>query len=265
MITEERGLTMLANANPVPRLDSIDVEVEATLYLATLEQRSSEVTQLDTKKSDLKDGKRSVVPWLVAASAVVILAVALILVNQGTEETPPVTQPTATTLVDTAPTTSPTTTQNLSTALDLMATIFVPGEESLSDFPTVDETVLQTFAWLSAGGIAVNSEIIESRCTPNGTIIVCKVTSKDDISKAIDEGDYYIDTFKLSFEESGQKIASVDWEVFQTGKLAAFSEWVFFEGGLHGTGGVCATQTEPEECSLAHLALTQEYNDTQGS
>ena len=66
-------------------------------------------------------------------------------------------------------------------------------------FPTVDESVLETFAWVSAGWITAHAQIIESRCTPNGTIIVCKVTSKDDIWKAIDEGAYVIDTFKLEF------------------------------------------------------------------
>lgn len=69
------------------------------------------MTQLDTEKTESKEDKRSMVPWLVAAAATVILGVAIILVTQSTEEAPPATQLTPTTVADAAPTTvvTPTT------------------------------------------------------------------------------------------------------------------------------------------------------------
>ena len=84
MVTEERLNTLLADANPVPDVSDIDlIEVGATTYLATLEQRSSEVTQLDTKSKDQKAEKTVRQRWLVAAVVVVLAGVALLLVNQS--------------------------------------------------------------------------------------------------------------------------------------------------------------------------------------
>lgn len=61
--------------------------------------------KLDTEKTESKDEKRSMMPWLVAAAAAVILGAAIILVTQSTEEAPPATQLTPTTIADAAPTT----------------------------------------------------------------------------------------------------------------------------------------------------------------
>lgn len=85
MITEDRGLTMLAGANPVPQLDLIDVDVEASKYLATLEQRSSEVTQLDTKAKDHKEKKKNVMAFLVAAVVVIVAGIGFMVLTQGDE------------------------------------------------------------------------------------------------------------------------------------------------------------------------------------
>ncbi len=97
MITEDRGLTMLAGANPVPQLDLIDVDVEAAKYLATLEQRSSGMMQLGTKTKDQTDTRRRPKAVLAAALAVVVLVgggVVLLLVARQ-ESSPVATPPSA--------------------------------------------------------------------------------------------------------------------------------------------------------------------------
>ncbi len=87
MITEDRGLMMLAEANPVRELDSIDVDVEAASYLATLETRSSEVTQLDTRpETPKKTTNRGMIIGLAASVAVILaVTVALLLPSAGEE------------------------------------------------------------------------------------------------------------------------------------------------------------------------------------
>ena len=87
MITEDRGLTMLAGANPVPQLDFIDVDIEASKYLATLEQRSSEMTQLETKPAKDDTKRRPVGVWVaVAATVIVILGLGVVLINQDQQD-----------------------------------------------------------------------------------------------------------------------------------------------------------------------------------
>lgn len=84
MITEDRGLTMLAGANPVPQLDLIDVDFEAAKYLATLEQRSSEVTQIDTTAKDGKQKKkRNATAFLVAAGVVIVAGIGFLVSNNS--------------------------------------------------------------------------------------------------------------------------------------------------------------------------------------
>ncbi|MGB7860097.1 MAG: hypothetical protein WBM90_06340 [Acidimicrobiia bacterium] len=103
MITEERAMVMFVEANPVPSRDDVAFAPDGgAAYLATLEQRSSEVTQLDTKgaQTGAKRGKR--IPLLIAALLVVIVGVAVILISQRKDEAPVVTQPTSTTVADPA-------------------------------------------------------------------------------------------------------------------------------------------------------------------
>ena len=86
MVTiEDRVVALMIEANPVPDYEKIEIAAEATAYLVTLSQRSSEVTQLDTKQKD-HEQKKTIRPWLVAAAVVVILAgIAVILMNQSDE------------------------------------------------------------------------------------------------------------------------------------------------------------------------------------
>ena len=87
MITEETVMTIFVEANPAPDVDKLDlVQTGSAAYLATLETRSSEVTQLDTRREDQKE-KRTYWPWLAAAMVIVVVGLAVVLLNQG-DDTP---------------------------------------------------------------------------------------------------------------------------------------------------------------------------------
>jgi hypothetical protein len=90
---EERVFTLLIESNPIPQVDDLDVdEVGGARYLAALEARSSQVTQLDTKQKDQEQKKTGRQRWLVAAVIIILAGVALIFINQS-GETPVADQP----------------------------------------------------------------------------------------------------------------------------------------------------------------------------
>ena len=83
MITEETVMTIFVEANPAPDVDELDLgQTGSAAYLATLAQRSSEMTQVDTRREDQKE-KRTYWPWLAAAMVIVLVGLAVVLLNQG--------------------------------------------------------------------------------------------------------------------------------------------------------------------------------------
>lgn len=83
MSHEDHVFTLLVESNPIPQIEDLDlVDVGGARYLATLEQRSSEMTQLDTKPEQ-QEPKRSGVLWLVAAAVAILVGVGLIVVIQN--------------------------------------------------------------------------------------------------------------------------------------------------------------------------------------
>ena len=99
MITEQQMRTLFVQANPIPDGDTVPLdEMAATAYLATLEQRSSEVTQLDTKQTEPQSPKRSMMPWLIAAGLAAVIGVAVIIASLNGEPAPVVDEPSPTTL-----------------------------------------------------------------------------------------------------------------------------------------------------------------------
>ncbi len=73
MTTEERIVTLMASANPVPDEESLELD-SVTVRLAVLTQ-GSEVTQLKKRTGENETTGRSLMPWLVAAAAVLVLGV----------------------------------------------------------------------------------------------------------------------------------------------------------------------------------------------
>lgn len=113
MISQERVIEIYNRANPIKDPKSAIAGTDAAGYLATLERRSSEMTQLDARPERTSDRRRGRL-LLVSAVAAVLLGVAIVILTQANEEPPVVTNPPATTLV--VPTTqAPTNTEVMPT------------------------------------------------------------------------------------------------------------------------------------------------------
>jgi hypothetical protein len=82
---------MFVTANPAPDVDRTD-QVEAASYLATLEQRSSEMTQIETIPETKPPG-RNRGPLIAAAVAAVLLIATIGILLANREEAPVVDQP----------------------------------------------------------------------------------------------------------------------------------------------------------------------------
>ena len=82
---EDRVAALMTDANPVPDYEQIEIAAEATAYLVTFSQRSSDMTQLDTKQKDQEQKRTVQQRWLVAAVVVIVAGVALIFINQSGE------------------------------------------------------------------------------------------------------------------------------------------------------------------------------------
>ncbi len=94
MTNEQRVKSLFAEANPIPDADLFDLdEIGGTAYLATLEQRSSEMTQLDTKHAKDDTKRRPVGVWIaLAATVILILGLGVVLFNQNQPDVAPASQ-----------------------------------------------------------------------------------------------------------------------------------------------------------------------------
>jgi hypothetical protein len=202
--TEDRVMAVLASANPMPDDDSLELDTDGVTYLATLEKRSSEVTQLDTRPPEQDKSSR----WTlvaVAAAAVVILGTALILLTRDSDEV--ATDPPPTTIV--TPTTTPEATEELSPELEealAVATAFTEArrdrdiekmkvnavEGHINGFIVSSlETMPSEFAWLDAIGWDMEVKGCEvTNPELSRTTIRCDVIHNNTISQALGEGPF---------------------------------------------------------------------------
>jgi hypothetical protein len=90
VVSDERiVMALLAEGNPATEVaEEASTGVPAATYLANLEQRSSDMTQLETKKIEGESKRLWTTPWLVAAIAVIVLGVAVIVVNRASDDSP---------------------------------------------------------------------------------------------------------------------------------------------------------------------------------
>lgn len=90
MTTEERVWTLLVEANPIPEVGASDPEeIDIATHLATLEERSSEMVQVDTESKAEQRRRRGKTRWLAAAAVLVAIvgAVALV-ISQRMDDKP---------------------------------------------------------------------------------------------------------------------------------------------------------------------------------
>lgn len=97
MSNETRILALFEEANPVPDIRAMEFEpIEPAAYLATLERRSSEMTQVDAK-IDQQDRTRRVRTWMAAAAVIVVVAaiagLTVMLTGDGSTDVPVVDDP----------------------------------------------------------------------------------------------------------------------------------------------------------------------------
>ncbi len=107
MNSHDQLIALLEEGNPIPDPNALRRErVESAVYLATLKQRSSDVTQLHTRSKTEKTGKRNL--WLgLAAAAAILLVIGVFAVLDQEDTTPPITEVPTTTIADVIETTIP--------------------------------------------------------------------------------------------------------------------------------------------------------------
>lgn len=113
MSFEDQVIALIAEGNPVPDPGSIETTpIEPAAYLATLQPRSSEVTQLDERtRSETVRNRRWLIP---SAVLVIVLGVVIVILNQDSnQDVPVIADPTPTTAVET------TTNSEVTTTLDV--------------------------------------------------------------------------------------------------------------------------------------------------
>jgi hypothetical protein len=200
---------MLAGANPVPQLDLVDVDVEAAAYLATLEQRSSEMTQLDTKPIEMKKSKQRRLALVLGIAIVAILIGGVLILTQGEETVPPATQLTPTTVASVETPTiveeviDPQVEEALSVATSFIEALMV-GDMATAESFALDSVRLSLLGVENAStgpsgevpwqeALGWDATLDECAVTTSGsttTVITCTVTHSNDISRALDASPY---------------------------------------------------------------------------
>lgn len=219
------------------------------------------MTQLDTKPTEPDKQRRSMVPWLVAAVAVLVFGVAITLLTRDTNEVPPGTEPIPTTTPEAAPTTTVSSEDaEMALALEFADAMYLSDGEALAALPWASEETSKDVTWVSEFSAVSNAEVVDSSCQRGSATIICEMTLTDDISKAVGKATSYKDTFVLRFDESGEQIISAQWRTFQTGDLSGFFTWTGTNTELYFADGDCKIENgRPAECALAFLDLTSDY------
>lgn len=89
MINEAQALALLDEVNPVPDLESYKVKAaDVTPQLTTLVQRSSEMTQLDTRRADATRRPKQPRFWMAAAVVIIVVGAVALLLSQTREVAP---------------------------------------------------------------------------------------------------------------------------------------------------------------------------------
>ena len=236
MITEERVMALLTQANPEPE-ESFDLDSNAAAYLATLEQRSSEVTPLNTNGQDQK--KKTLTPWLVAAAVLIVAGIGLIVVNQ--DDGAPLADQPEPTISEAVPTTQAAdseTVASLEVANDYMSArvahdgaalsmMFAPGA-NIDDFvSSPDEHVAEAELDDATGWSYLDLNCVEpDPAQPNA--VTCTYLMQNDWGRTLGVGPF--DGSKFTFAIEDGKITGLT-HFFDTSEFSdqlwnAMKRWV---------------------------------------
>lgn len=239
MSTEAQILALFEEGNPVPDIEGVEkIGLDAAAYLATLQTRSSAMTQTRTESVEEKVSK-PIMRWVAAAAVAVVLGVILILTGQNSQETPPVDEP-----VPVVPT----------TAAPTPTTVAVPPTVTVEAGPTDEELIAVSAEWLNCvsvdcgpsiallgvdglslpgGGPSLDeflayqqgvgvfvSDVSCDSVTAGGT--VCTRTSTDAASRVW--GWEYEETFRFFFD--GSTITSFNYSNEHPETIDAYFEWL---------------------------------------
>lgn len=205
MSTESEVMALLEEGNPATEVPKTAWSgTDAAAYLATLEQRSSEVTQLDTRpkrtRTEPTRDKQPPMRWLVAAAVIILIGVAFMLTNLDSDEPPVVTDPPPTTVPELTTTTVPdqtTTTIAVDLRIDeglAVATAYAEADAVL-DFETKADLGIETRTPESyqldmefreaIGWTEAVSDCAVSSSNPIGMTVICTVTQTTAFSQAM--------------------------------------------------------------------------------
>lgn len=207
MTTEERIVTLMASANPIPDEESLELD-SVTARLTVLTEGSSEVTKLETRTEQQQRSSKGLLLGI-AAAVVAILGVGLILLTQSSEEVPPATNPPPSTVV--VPTTAipeealdprlqdavsvATAFSEASAAGDIeeMQSLALQDGHTLSILGMVGIEVAESeIAWREAVGWTTDvDECVLTNPDVQDTRITCHFTHDNAISDALGVGPYW--------------------------------------------------------------------------
>lgn len=141
MITEDRVWAILVESNPLPEESEREtLDVDATSYLATLEQRSSEVTQLDTRRPDSEESGLPIAKILLAVAAVALVGVGILFATRNSGPPVVTASPSSTTIAQ-ATTTLPEALGTVETVEAMIAAYNERNLDALMEFFAEDAVV----------------------------------------------------------------------------------------------------------------------------
>lgn len=248
MISEAQALALLDEVNPVPDVEAYELsEADIAAHLATLIERSSEMTQLDSRPPTDRGSKSSIGWWIAAAAALIVLGVAVVLMTGESDEGDVVASTTATTLSEATPTTADTTPTtvsveaNRSAAETFVTALYTNDVEGLDSLAFSDADYKDEAAGGAALRSALNAEVLSPVSCEDMSpgLFRCHIGSIDDLVSALGL-DIYEEVHIVSFTPTGS--IEVSWQEPVDATVDQFNRWVFtnYPGTCGGTSESCA-------------------------
>lgn len=192
--TEERVMILLAQANPVPDVDALHLtEIEGSRYLAAIDQRSTDVLDIDSRQES-KPGKARGpwARWSLAAAGILMLGTLGLFILDGREG-------------------------NVATGVavaEQFAEAVSSGTTDLDGLVTDDATfgpmTVPMNDDLAAFWAGLDSELTLSSCEQTSQVVRCDYEWSDAIRRAQDRPEY--GTLTLLIEDSPIANIARDWD-----------------------------------------------------